>query len=232
MNSKRALYALIGLSALAACAQYVIQGTLATGGTPASFGALFLLADSALWGCRALIEAAVIVYLFMTVPKTRAQSFILGAFEFALIAMITLTIGPSLRAMGLGLALKDTMPGELFVLWNFGLAGYTSLMMGAAGYAYRVQAGAVENADVELEAKAQALVEAQNEIERLRKQLEQAPQPALLRGRGASKYPLFVEAQRGRDGQGTMTGAEIVRTFGVDLSTAGRWLKKYAEEGV
>jgi hypothetical protein len=51
-------------------------------------------------------------------------------------------------------------------------------------------------------------------------------------GRGASKYPLFVAAQRGRNGDGPMTGTEIVEKFGVDPSTAGRWLKRYTGEAV
>lgn len=139
MNNKHILYILIGLSALTACAQYIIQGTLATGGTPADFAQSFLLADSALWGARALIEAAVIAYLFQTVPHSTLQSVALTCFEVALIGLITLTVGPALRAMGMGLPIRETLSPDVFTLWNFGIAGYTSIMMGAAGFAYRVQ---------------------------------------------------------------------------------------------
>lgn len=141
-DNKKILYLLIGLSALTACAQYIIQGTLATGGTPASFAQQFLLADSALWGARALIEAAVIAYLFQTVPHSTAQSVVLTCFEVALVSLITLTVGPALRAMGLGLPIRETLSPSIFTLWNFGIAGYTSVMMGAAGFAYRVQSQA------------------------------------------------------------------------------------------
>ena len=139
MTRRQQLWALIGLSALTAAVQYVIQGALATGADLATFPPLFWVADYSLWGVRALIEAWVIVYLFQTTGGTARQQVVITAFEVVLIGLIAVTLGPALRAVGLGEPVKSTMSATLFGLWNLGIAAYTSLMMGAAGYAYRVQ---------------------------------------------------------------------------------------------
>lgn len=148
MNRRKQLWVLIGLSALSACALYVIQGALATGADASEFPQWFWVLDYCLWGARALIEAAVIMYLFTTRPQTKADSIILGVLEFSLVALITLTVGPALRAVGLGVPVRDSLAPALYSAWTFGIAAYTSLMMGAAGYAYRVQSDEHDSADV------------------------------------------------------------------------------------
>lgn len=130
---------LVGLSALSAVALYIIQGALATGADVKTFPAWFWIADYVLWGFRALIEARVIVYLFSTDAQNKRQEFVLAVFEVALIALIALTVGPALRAAALGKQMVDTVAPWMFTAWSFGIASYTPLMVGAAGYAYRVQ---------------------------------------------------------------------------------------------
>lgn len=139
MSRQKQLWWLIGLSAATAGAQYVVQGAMASGGAPAQFDAWFWYGDYGLWGARALIEAWVIVYLFQTQARSRGQSVTLALFEVALIGLITLTLGPALRSLGYGALMRVTLAEPWFTLWNFGIAAYTSLMMGAAGYAYKVQ---------------------------------------------------------------------------------------------
>lgn len=139
MKRQRQLTVLIALSSISAVALYVVQGALATGADVSAFPSWFWVLDYCLWGARALIEAAVIVYLFSTHAETKAQSRTLAVFEFALIALITLTVGPALRAVGLRQTMAQSVSAAAFTAWSFGIAAYTSLMVGAAGYAYRVQ---------------------------------------------------------------------------------------------
>lgn len=146
MRQKR-LTQLIALSALSAVALYVVQGALATGADVTAFPGWFWVLDYVLWGCRALIEAAVIVYLFSTEPSTAAQKRALAVFEFALIALITLTVGPALRAVGLRQTISESLTPGAYIAWTYGIAAYTSLMVGAAGYAYRVQPDEVDRVD-------------------------------------------------------------------------------------
>ena len=141
ITRKNQLWALIILSALSAASQYVIQGALAADADLDAFPQWFWVMDFIFWGIRALIEGAVIVYLFSTQGNDKIQRIILGFFEVALIALITLTVGPSLRALGMHQPLRESVPPAAYWLWTFGLAAYTSLMIGAAAYAYRVQPG-------------------------------------------------------------------------------------------
>ena len=139
MNRRNQMWLLIALSATTAIMQYVVQGALATAHDPAEFGRVFWLVDYGLWGARAIIEAMVIAYLFQTTAKTRLQEATLLFFEGFLIALIILTLGPALRAMGLGVTMVDSLSPVWFTLWNFGIAAYTPLMMGGAAFAYKVQ---------------------------------------------------------------------------------------------
>lgn len=139
MTRRTQLWFLIGLSALTATAQYIVQGAMASGGTPELFAQNFWYIDYALWGLRSLIEAWVIVYLFQTVAETTTQKYVLIGFEIALIALITLTLGPALFALTTGQKIAETMTVISLRYWTYGIAAYTSLMMGSAGFAYRVQ---------------------------------------------------------------------------------------------
>lgn len=136
--SNKILNRLIYLAALTGAAQYVIQGAMASGATLASFPAWFLIADYALWAVRAFVEASVIVALFQVEPKTARHSRLLLAFEVALIALITLTLGPALYALGRGLTMAATLGAGAFLAWNLAIASYAPLMMAASGAAYRV----------------------------------------------------------------------------------------------
>lgn len=139
MTRRTQLWFLIGLSATTATAQYIVQGAMASGGTPELFAQNFWYIDYALWGLRSLIEAWVIVYLFQTVAKTTTQKYVLIGFEIALIALITLTLGPALFALTTSQKIAETMTIISLRYWTYGIAAYTSLMMGSAGFAYRVQ---------------------------------------------------------------------------------------------
>jgi hypothetical protein len=139
MTRKRQLWILIALTSLTAICQYAVQGAMASGASPAQWAETFWGVDYALWGIRAMIEAWTLVYLFSTVAQTRRQAWVLTGLEVALIALITVTLGPALRALGLGEPLRNTVDGWAFWAWNFGIAGYTSLMIAGAGIAYRVQ---------------------------------------------------------------------------------------------
>lgn len=134
----RRLSWLIGLAALTGAAQYVIQGAMASGARLDTFPAWFLVADYALWAIRAFVEASVIVALFQVEPKTPPHARLLLAFEIALIALITLTLGPALYALGQGRTMAETLPGVWLLAWNLAIASYAPLMMAASGAAYRV----------------------------------------------------------------------------------------------
>jgi hypothetical protein len=139
MNRRKQLTWLVVLSALSALAQYIIQGAMASGIDATEFHPVFWIADYGLWGLRAIVEATVIVYLFQTQANTTAQRIGLAALEFTLIALIAATLGPALRAVGYGATMLASLGEPWFTLWTFGVASYTPLMMGAAGFAYKVQ---------------------------------------------------------------------------------------------
>ena len=88
---------------------------------------------------RALVEAWVIVYVFTTRTRSKVQTAVLIVLEAALLTLITLTLGPAFRAIGAGERMYESLTYEGFWLWNFGVAAYTSVMMAAAGIAYRMQ---------------------------------------------------------------------------------------------
>ena len=139
VSRRSQLWWMVGLSAFTAVAQYTVQGALATGHNPVEFPAWFWIADYALWGLRAIIEALVIVYLFATVTKTAWESAIIATFEVSLIALIVVTLGPALRALGYGQTVLLSMHEPWYTAWSLAIAAYTPLMMGAAGFAYKVQ---------------------------------------------------------------------------------------------
>ena len=139
------LWLLVIATAVSACLQYVMQGLLATGRTPDFFGEGFFVAESVLWGFRAIVEAIVVAYLFSTKATTERQERMLNFMEISLITLIALTLGPALTSMGYGKAVKDIMPHPiLFWLWNFGIASYAPAMMGSAAYAYKCDSGTAQ----------------------------------------------------------------------------------------
>jgi len=130
---------LVGLSAASAVMLYIIQGASATGADLATFPDWFWGTDYVLWGFRAMVEAGVLAYVFSTTGKTPLGRAALTVLELALVGLIALTLGPALWALGLGQRMGETLGGLWFVAWNFGIAAYTPLMIGAAGFAYRIQ---------------------------------------------------------------------------------------------
>ncbi len=181
---QRRLNLLVALSALSAVALYIVQGALATGADVAAFPAWFWVADYVLWGVRALVEAAVIVYLFSTQSRTRTQAVWLTVFEVALVTLITLTVGPALRAVGLGATMRESLSPAAFTAWSFGIAAYTSLMIGAAGFAYRCQPD--DNAD--------QVTELQSQVARLLDQLREADSEVTQARAEATQAAEAVEA--------------------------------------
>ena len=139
LNRKNQLPILVLLAASTAIAQYVLQGTMATGDDPSLFGSEFYIAEQVLWGLRALIEAWIICYLFMTEARTKTQQAVLVAFEFGLIALLTLTLAPVVYTMSQTSPIQSILSNGQLWAWSFGISSFTSLMIGAVGYAYKVQ---------------------------------------------------------------------------------------------
>ena len=163
LTRRNQLWVLIILTAITASLQYTLQGALATNAEIALFPAVFWIADYAAWAGRALVEAWVIVYVFTTRTRGKLQTAVLIALEAVLLALITLTLGPAFRAIGAGERMYESLTYEGFWLWNFGVAAYTSVMMAAAGVAYRMQPD-----DIKVEEQP----EARRGIDVLKEQLE------------------------------------------------------------
>lgn len=138
-NRRMQLFTLIFLSAGTAAMQYVLQGAFASAHQASVFPEWFWVADWVLWGLRALIEAMVIMFLFVTRARTKGQEALLVFFEAALIATIALTIGPVFRSLGYGQPMVDVLGEPWYTAWCYLAATYTPLMIGATGFAYRVQ---------------------------------------------------------------------------------------------
>ena len=139
LTRRNQLWVLIFLSAATASLQYTLQGALATNAEVEMFPKAFWVADYAAWGLRALVEAWVVVYVFTTHTQGKLQGLVLGLIEVALLTLIALTLGPAFRAIGAGEQMYTSLTHEGFWLWNYGIAAYTSIMMAAAGIAYRMQ---------------------------------------------------------------------------------------------
>jgi len=230
MSRKEQLWWLVGLSALTAVAQYVVQGALASGHNPAGFMQEFWYVDYALWGLRALIEAWAVVYLFATVARTIWQEVLLIVFEVALIALIALTLGPALRALGMGLQMRDSLSPEWFTAWSFGVAAYVSLMMAASGTAYKIQPDQAAQGEGEtMQAQWETM---QDEIARLRAETERT-QADVAAERAVIKAAIqflalspqlqvrWVADHRNGDGP---SNQELAERYGVNTSTVGRWI--------
>lgn len=230
------LWWLIILSAITALAQYVVQGATASGHNPAEFVSYFWYADYGLWGARALIEAWVIVYLFQTKAETWGQSVVITSFEIGLIGLITLTLGPAFRSLGYGILMRESLSEPWFTFWNFGIAAYTSLMMGAAGYAYRVQPA--DGQSDELAELQSELAQAQSDTEYMQSELTRAQgelEAARAAVQSASDFIAMSPQQQvswiaeHRNGDGTPTNQELAEIYGVHPATVGRWIAQGRE---
>lgn len=139
MERKKQLWALIGLTALTMAPQYAMQGWLATGGNLAGLGDWFPRVDSAAWALRAIIEAWALLYLFSTPARDERQARTLAGFEIALIVLIVITLGPALATAGSNETMREYLKGHWYSAWNFAVATYAPLMLGAAGFAFKVE---------------------------------------------------------------------------------------------
>lgn len=139
MNRQKQLWWLIGLTAVTLIPTYALQGWLASGHTPKDVHIYFWYAESIAWAIRALVEAWAIIFLFKTRPATSLQEYLLWGFKVALITLITLTVGPVMLASGRQETIQESLHLYVFVAWNFAIASYAPLMLGAVGVAYKIQ---------------------------------------------------------------------------------------------
>jgi len=184
----------------------------------------------------ALVESLVVIYLFSTTPQTRAQGVMIAILEVALVSLITLTVGPALLAARTG-----ELPGRILGVfpWEYGLAAYTSLMMGSAGYAYRVQsADSVSATEVaplqdDIARLQREANEMQREIATAHTQYQQAHaevEAARAAGQTVSAFAALPESLQvrwiaeHRNGEGP-SNQELAEMFGVHPSTISRWIK-------
>jgi hypothetical protein len=121
---------------------YFLQGWLTSGKSPETMPYYFLHIDAGAWALRAIIEPLVLAFLF-SIPANNATEIerkVLLSFEVALIALIAVTLGPTLGSNGMRLSMPDSLHTILFWAWNFGVASYAPLMLGATGFAFKIEA--------------------------------------------------------------------------------------------
>lgn len=138
MGRRQQTTILIFLTAMTLMPAYALQGWLASGHNADELPFWFWVAETVAWSARALIEAGAILYLFRTQADSRNDQRALLFFKFALITLITFTLGPVVASVGLGMSLSDALPRPLFWGWSFAVASYVPLMLGAVGVAYRI----------------------------------------------------------------------------------------------
>ncbi len=132
---------LITLIATSMIPSYWLQGWFTSGESPTTVPFIFLHIDAGAWALRAIIEPLVLAFLFST-PTDNATDLerkIVLVFEVSLIALITFTLGPTLGSNGLGNAMSESLSTILYWLWNFGVASYAPLMLGATGVAFKIE---------------------------------------------------------------------------------------------
>jgi len=223
-NRQKIVIVLVVLSAVSAVGLYVVQGALSTGADASLFPAWFWIADYGLWAARAAIEAGVILYLFSTRASTRGQQAVLTVFEVALVGLITLTVGPALRAVGMGETMRESLSPPLYTAWQFAIAAYTSLMIGAAGFAYRVQPADDADQVTELQSQVARLLaqlrDARAETDQARTEATQAS--AAVEAWGAMSKQARAALFKRIGGNGRHTAAEAAELLGISESTYRR----------
>lgn len=133
------LWALILLSAATMIVPYGIQGALSSGKDPSQISSDIWLLDNIAWAIRAMVEGLVIAYIARTRANNSKEATWLWVAEGALVALIMLTLGPTLFAALNGVAIKEALPVGVQWAWALGLASYMPLMVLGASYAYKVQ---------------------------------------------------------------------------------------------
>jgi hypothetical protein len=223
MTRKNQLYALIFLSAATAMLQYAIQGSMATGHSPAEeFSRNFWVLDWILWAGRALVEAWVVVYVFMTRPQSTGQRIALTFFEVVLIVLITLTLGPAFHALGAGKTAYEVL-GEMHLAWEYAIAAYTSIMMGSAAFAYQFQPF-----DIEEEVSGPATSRDQaDSVEAMAVGAISTPSDNGKMSRNEA-LPLVQEAIR----EDRLNQTELAEEAGVSRTAFNQWMDHWVENNV
>lgn len=218
MTRKQQLWILVLCSAITAALQYVLQGSMATGGDPATFSPAFWVADRALWGVRALIESWVVIYLFTTTTTSSSawirafQEIVLLVLEVALLALIAFTLGPVFQALGAKTTVYALMGAGGYTNWAFAIGLYTSLMMAGAGIGYKIQPW--------------DLKEGVRKVEPTVEQYLSSQIPKLTRAQGV---PLLTDIIREK---GVVNQSAFARQANVHPQTVGRWLKHMEEHQI
>jgi len=127
------------LTAITLTGQYVMLGTFGLGRSLTDLADWFFIAEKILWGLRALVEIAVVVYVGMTQTDDQQKNRKLWTFEIILIVLIVATVGPVWIAAALNLSVVETVTTGGVYAWGAGLAGISATMLAAVAYAYKVQ---------------------------------------------------------------------------------------------
>lgn len=242
LTRRTQLYVLILLAAGTAAMQYVLQGAMASAHTVSVFPGWFWIADFVLWGLRALIEATVIMYLFSTKSQSKSQEALLVFFEVTLIATIAMTIGPVFRALGYGKSMVEVLGEPWYTIWCYLAAAYTPLMIGATGFAYRVQPGDDDPQVRQLEEELQLALrdgrEMQAGLTAALVELESAKSAisVLQAEREAfADWRLLPVKERVRlitnHGNGNVSQTALAEVFGKTQGTISRWVNEAREGG-
>lgn len=136
---KRQMVWLATLTAITLIGQYVLLGLTGLGEARHTLPAWFTGFELVLWGLRALVEIAVVVYIAMTKTDTDKQSRVLWAFKVVLILMIVFTVGPIWASGPLGVSVVEILGYNGVVAWGMALAGISATMLAGVATAYKYQ---------------------------------------------------------------------------------------------
>jgi hypothetical protein len=234
MERKTQLWYLIGLTAATMMPQYALQGWLATGGQPADIAPWFLFVDSGAWALRAIIEAWALVFLFSTQPNDDSQRRMLAFFEIALIVLITVTLGPALASVGLGDAMHESLPVPIYWIWNFMVASYAPLMLGAAGFAFKVEMQAATDAQPATDLQPIAEPVESQAVAMQPEPVQVAPQAAAtdVQAEKLDTATRRNEVARAKRANPQVTNNELASIFDVDASTIYRDVTHLQKNGI
>jgi hypothetical protein len=127
------------LTAITLVGQYVMLANFGFGNVATELPWWFLIGEKSLWGLRALVEVAVVVYVATTTPNDKREARALVWLEVLLIGLILVTVGPAWISAALEQSILSTLSVYGVYAWGLSLAGISATMLAAVGYAYRVQ---------------------------------------------------------------------------------------------
>lgn len=228
MTRKVQLWVLIFLSAATAAFQYMIQGTMATGGGPGDFTTTFWAADRALWGIRSLIESWIIAYLVTTMTKKWYQEILLLVCEIALLALLAFTLGPVFQALGAQISVYQLLESGNYSQWAYAIGMYTSLMIFGASIGYKIQPF-----DIKEEAMEPTVAREKDEsIPRATDTAKKLVQETATAGKTSREEALPVVLEVIQSEEGAINQSELADQFNVSRQTVGNWLKFWQEKMV